>query len=85
MNKKHPQKNELEKIGRLKIKSMEPIYRLVTFGELIQLTLVTAQSSEKTKAIKELRLWAIANGHRIAKNALDYEATCLIQELEPVG
>jgi hypothetical protein len=64
---------------------MRPIYRLVTFGEAIELTLTTAESSEKKKAIKELRLWAIANGHQIAKNAFDNDATCYIQELEPIG
>lgn len=60
------------------------IYRLVTFGEEVQLTLTTAKSSDRRTAVQELRRWAIANGHAIAESAEDLEATCVIEELIPV-
>jgi hypothetical protein len=59
-------------------------YHLVTFGEDVQLTLTTAESTERASAIQELKKWAIAHNHRIARSADDSEATCMIQTMETV-
>jgi hypothetical protein len=59
-------------------------YHLVTFGEEVQLTLTTAESTERASAIQELRKWAIAHNHRIARSANDPEATCMLQSMEIV-
>lgn len=57
-------------------------YHLVTFNEEVQLTLTTAESTDKASAFQELRKWAIAHNHRIARSATDSDATCVIESLK---
>lgn len=58
------------------------IYRLITYGEEVQFTLTTAQSSDRKTAIRELRQWAKEYNWVIRKSEDDEDATAQIQHLE---
>ncbi len=61
------------------------IYRLITFGEAVALTLTEAESTERKPAMRELKAWADANGYQIARNTNDTEANCIAQTLELIN
>lgn len=61
------------------------IYRLVTYGEEVQLTLFITTSSDRKTAFKEIREWAKEHHWTIRKSEDDDGATAQIQHLEPIN
>ncbi len=61
------------------------IYRLVTIGEPVSLTLFTAESTDKREAFREIKKWADTNNWVILSPHNSREATCQIQTLTPLN
>jgi hypothetical protein len=57
------------------------IYRLVTFGEDVALTLTEAESDSHKFAMRKLKAWADANGYQLARSPDDTEANCVAQTI----
>jgi hypothetical protein len=57
------------------------IYRLVTFGEEVVLTLTETESDSHKFAMQKLKAWADVNGYRLARSPGDSEANCVAQTI----
>ena len=57
------------------------IFRLVS-NDPLGLSLMTAESENQRQAMKELKDWAIKNGHTIARNEGDTDATAIMQAIQ---